>query len=190
MKISAKGYFYSLFLCHRHIKKFDKSVKKCGLRPLEYKFWGGRSRKPINIKQMMDDRLREVASAPGSYVYDPQKNLSRTRKWPLYTVIQMLIGMSGNRLGKELLDWFGYSQETASTSAFVPQRNKMKPDTGNYIFHTMISRCHEHTFYNGYRWLAIDGSDVRLPSDKKERFSYIRIDEITKGYHRLHLDAW
>lgn len=53
----------------------------------------------------------------------------------------------------------------------------------------MISRCDEHKLYNGYRLLSIDGSDLRLPSDKRESFSYIRNDEITKGYNLLHLDA-
>lgn len=49
----------------------------------------------------------------------------------------------------------------------------------------MISRCDEHKLYNGYRLLSIDGSDLRLPSDKRESFSYIRNDEITKGYNLL-----
>ena len=53
----------------------------------------------------------------------------------------------------------------------------------------MISQCDKHTSYNGYRLLAIDGSDLRLPSNKKEKFSYIQNDETTKGYNLLHLDA-
>lgn len=127
--------------------------------------------KPTDVKQILEDILREVVSAPDSYVYHPQKNFSRTRKLPFYTVIKMWIGMGGNSLGKELLDWFEYSEETASESAFVQQRNKMKPTTLKYIFQTMISRCDEHKLYSGYRWLAIDGSDLRLPSDKRESFS-------------------
>ena len=40
---------------------------------------------------------------PSSYVHNLQKNFSRIRKLPFYTVIKMLIGMGGNSLGKELL---------------------------------------------------------------------------------------
>ena len=145
--------------------------------------------KPAAIKQILDDILLEVVSAPASYVYEPQRNFSRTRKLPFCTVIKMLIGMGGNCLGKELLDWFGYSEETVSVSAFVQQRNKIKPDTLKHIFQRMISQCDKHTLYNGYRLLAIDGSDLRLPSDKRESFSYIQNDETTKGYNLLHLDA-
>lgn len=124
--------------------------------------------KPTDIKQTLDGILHEVVSTPDSYVYDPQKNFSRTRKLPFYTVIKMLIGMGGNCLGKELLDWFGYSEETASVSAFVQQRNKIKPDDLKCIFQTMISQCDKHTLYNGYHLLAVDGSNLRLPSDKRE----------------------
>ena len=145
--------------------------------------------KPTDIKQILEDILHEIILNPISYVCDPQKNFSRTRKLPFYKVIKMLIGMGGNSLGKELLDWFGYSEETVSVSAFVQQRNKIKPDTLRYIFQKMISQCDKHTSYNGYRLLAIDGSDLRLPSDKRESFSYIQNDETTKGYNLLHLDA-
>ena len=43
--------------------------------------------------------------------------------------------------------------------------------------------------FNGYRLLAIDGSDLRLPTNKADTFSFIRNDENTKGYNLLHLDA-
>lgn len=145
--------------------------------------------KATDVKQILENILCEVVSAPATYVYEPQKNFSRTRKLPLHTVIKMLIGMGGNSLGKELLEWFGYSEKTVSVSAFVQQRNKIKPETLKHIFQTMVSQCDKHTLYNGYRLLAIDGSDLRLPPDKRESFSYIQNDETTKGYNLLHLDA-
>lgn len=145
--------------------------------------------KPTDIKQIFEDILHEIILNPISYVCDPEKNFSRTRKLLFYEVIKMLIGMGGNSLGKELLDWFGYSDKTVSVSAFIQQRNKIKPDALKYIFQKMISQCDKHTSYKGYRLLAIDGSDLRLPSDKRESFSYIQNDETTKGYNLLHLDA-
>ena len=49
--------------------------------------------KAADVKQILENILFEVVSAPTTYVYEPQKNFSRTRKLPLYTVIKMLIGM-------------------------------------------------------------------------------------------------
>lgn len=95
--------------------------------------------KPVDVKQILEDIILEVVSKPASYVYDAQKDFSRTRKLSFYTVIKMLIGMGGNSLEKEMLDWFGYSEDTVSVSAFVQQRNKIKPDTLKHIFQAMIS---------------------------------------------------
>ena len=97
----------------------------------------------------------------------------------------MLIGMGENSLGKELLDWFRYADDTATTSSFIQQRNKIKPRALKDIFFTIINQCDEHIFYKGYRRLAIDGSNLRLPSNRINRFSY----ENTKGYNFIHLDA-
>ncbi len=49
--------------------------------------------KPATVKQILDDIILEIASAPTSYVYDPKKDFTRTRKLPFYTVIKTLIGM-------------------------------------------------------------------------------------------------
>lgn len=145
--------------------------------------------KPASVKKLLDDIILEVTSDPSAYVYEPQKNFSRNRKLPLYTMIKMLIGMGGNSLGKELLDWFGYSEKTVSASAFVQQRAKIKINAIKYIFQSMATRCEEQLLYNGYRLIAVDGSDLRRPSDKRESFSYIQNDEISKGYNLVHLDA-
>lgn len=56
--------------------------------------------KPTDIKQILEDILHEIMLNPISYVCDPQKNFSRTRKLPFYKVIKMLIGMVGNSLEK------------------------------------------------------------------------------------------
>ena len=101
----------------------------------------------------------------------------------------MLFGMGGNRLAKDLLDWFGYAVETGTTTPIIEERNKIKPETLKDIFQTMINQCDENIFYKGYRLLAIDGSDLRLPSNRTNRFSYIQNDANTKRYNFIHLDA-
>lgn len=42
--------------------------------------------------------------------------------------------MGENSLGKELLDWFRYADDTATTSPFIQQRNKIKPEALKDIF--------------------------------------------------------
>ena len=74
--------------------------------------------KATDVKRILENILCEVMAAPAPYVYEPQKNFSRTRKLSLYTVIKMLIGMGGNSLEKELLDWFGYSEKNGISISF------------------------------------------------------------------------
>lgn len=70
--------------------------------------------KPVAVKQILDSVILKVASAPSVYVCNPEKDFSRNRKLPFQTVIKMLIGMGGGSLGKELMDWFGYTSATST----------------------------------------------------------------------------
>lgn len=97
--------------------------------------------------------------------------------------------MGGGSLSKEIFEWFDYAEDTVSVSAFVQQRSKIKYEALNFIFKTMVNRCDKHLLFNGYRLFAIDGSDLRLPTNKTDPFSFIKNDDETKGYNLLHLDT-
>ncbi|MGN6713045.1 IS4 family transposase [Anaerocolumna jejuensis] len=97
--------------------------------------------------------------------------------------------MGGNTISKELWNYFGYSTTTVSASAFVQQRSKIKYQAIEEIFHSFVNKCDRQSLYKGYRLLAVDGSDVRLPTDKREIFTYLANDDTSEGYNLLHLDA-
>lgn len=145
--------------------------------------------KPTEIKKTLNNIISTLANDPSDFLINPSKDFSRTRKLSFETVIKMMIGMGGNTLCKEIYDWFDYSEDTASVSAFVQQRNKITSKAMEYIFRKMIKQCDEQILFNGYRLFAVDGSDLRLPANKADTDSYIRNDEKTKGYNLLHLDA-
>ncbi|WP_159888190.1 hypothetical protein [Paenibacillus puerhi] len=77
-----------------------------------------------SLKQTLISLIREMAAAPAPYVKNPEKDFFRKKKLPFETVMQLLISMGGNSLYKELLESQGYDVNTATTSAFVQQRNK------------------------------------------------------------------
>ena len=97
--------------------------------------------------------------------------------------------MSGGSLSKEIFEWFNYAEDTFSVSAFVQPRSEIKYEVLNFIFKSMNNRCDRHLLFNGYRLFAIDGSDLRLPTNKTDTFSFIKNDDETKVYNLLHLDA-
>ena len=65
---------------------------------------------------------------------NPDKDFSRNRKLPLEVMLSMLIGMGSGSLAKELYEQFDYSTETATVSAFVQQRKKIRPEAFANIF--------------------------------------------------------
>lgn len=81
--------------------------------------------KPINVQSVLNDIIKSMSDNPDVFVTNPGKDFSRTRKLSFETVIRMLIEMGGNSLQKELYDWFEYSDDTASVSAFIQQRSKI-----------------------------------------------------------------
>ena len=69
----------------------------------------------------------------------------------------MLIGMGGGSLSKELYDWFGYTPSTATASAFVQQRNKIRSKAIEMIFNEFVASAMPTMTFRGYRLFAVDG---------------------------------
>lgn len=141
------------------------------------------------IRNSLLSAITKVASDPDNCVTRPGRDFTRNRKLPLSTMLQMLIGMGGGSLMKELHEWLGLSAHTASISAFVQQRNKIKPEALECVFHQFLDTVSLPGTYHGYRLLAVDGSDLRLPTNSDDSFSLIQNEEGGKHYNLVHLNA-
>ncbi|WP_182914237.1 transposase [Paenibacillus sp. 1011MAR3C5] len=108
---------------------------------------------------------------------------------PFETVMQLLISMGGNSLYKELLESQGYDVNTATTSAFVQQRNKILPSAVEFLFHAFTQAYTDIKDYREYRLLAIDGSDLHITTDPADTDTYFQSGPNTKGFNLLHLNA-
>ncbi len=120
---------------------------------------------------------------------NPDKDFSRSRKLPLEVMLSMLIGMGSGSLTKELYEQFDYSTETATVSAFVQQRKKIRPEAFANIFKEFTDTTAPAATLQGYRLLAVDGSDLRLPADPTDAFSSIQNAQRQKSYNLAHLNA-
>ena len=144
---------------------------------------------PNALKDRLSATIREMADSPESFVKNPGKDFTRNRKLPFETIVQMLISMGGNSLYKELLESQGYDANTATTSAFVQQRDKIKPCAFEFLLHK-FTRPHSDTKkYRGYRLLASDGSDLHIPTTPHDSDTYYQSHPTGRGYNLLHLNA-
>jgi hypothetical protein len=142
-----------------------------------------------SLKETLTSLIREMSAAPAPYVKNPDKDFTRKKKLPFETVMQLLISMGGNSIYKELLESQGYDVNTATTSAFVQQRNKILPSALEFLFHEFTGSYTDIKHYRGYRLLAIDGSDLHIATDSADKDTYFQSQPNTKGFNLLHLNA-
>ena len=82
---------------------------------------------PSYVKDKLTSIIKKMDQFPENFVKNPKKDFTRNRKFTFESVINLLLSMGGNNLYKELLEYFKYDSETASSSAFVQQRSKILP---------------------------------------------------------------
>jgi hypothetical protein len=139
------------------------------------------------LKKRLNAIIFKLSLARQLYVKEPEKDFTRKRKLSFETVVQNIIFMGGNSIGKELLDANDYDVETATSSAFVQQRDKILPEAFEFLFHEFMQTHKDLKLFMGYRLLAADGSDLHIPTDPEDKESYQ--ENQYGGYNHLHLNA-
>ena len=141
------------------------------------------------VKEKLNAAITELCETAWMYTKDPTRNFTRVRKLPLREVISVLLCMEGGSLTGELLRYFGCSQHTASSSAFIQQRQKINEFAFPSLFDLFVKNTDSPKLYKGYRLLAADGSDVQTPTNPKDMDSFFPGSASQKSYNLLHLDA-
>ena len=141
------------------------------------------------IKKKLDSVLDEMQKCSELFVKNPKKDFTRNRKLNFKEMLNILLSIGGNSLNIELMKYFSYDVETATSSAFVQQREKLLPEALEYLFHKFTSSAVNSNYYEGYKLLAVDGSDLCIPHNPDDEKNYFKATENTKGYNLLHLNA-
>ncbi len=141
------------------------------------------------IKEKLDTVLTQMHESSWLFVNDPEKDFTRKRKLDFKDMLIILLSMGGNSLRLELMKYFSYDTETATCSAFVQQREKILPEALELLFHRFTSLAINPNFYDGYRMLAVDGSDLCIAHNPNDADNYFLFKENAKGYNLLHLNA-
>lgn len=144
--------------------------------------------KAIYIKKLLISEINKVASEPHNYCTNPDTDFTRNRKLSMEKMLQGIIGMESKSLTNELLDLFDASAETPSASAFIQQRDKIRPIAFESIFKNFSKKL-MNSFDNDIPVFAIDGSDIQIPTNPTDTESYIAGTNGHKGYNLLHINA-
>jgi hypothetical protein len=141
------------------------------------------------LKSKFFDIVDEMAKSPSPFVITPGKDFTRKRKLDFATMLKFLLTMNGNSIDKELLDFFNYDESTATSSAFVQQRKKIKVSAFLYLLKHFVACKEEFKTFRGYRLLAVDGSKINIPRNPLDIDSYKKDRECIGGYNLLSLNV-
>ena len=142
-----------------------------------------------HVKNSLLSLIQEMASLPWLFAKNPAADFSRNRKLDFASTIQCILSMENGGLKNELLDFFRFSVDTPSASAFHQQRSKLLPETFPFLFHEFNSLFPLQKNYNGYRLLACDGSDLNIPRNPKDTDTYFQSLSTDRGFNQIHLNA-
>lgn len=147
------------------------------------------SSQAAKLKKVLKTTIQEMARNSDQFAQTPGKNFTRKRKLDFASVVSVLLSMSGGSTASALMDYFKFDPATASTSAFVQQRAKVKPEAMEYLFRRFVQESPVKKTFHNYRLLAVDGSDLQIFADPNDRDSYYPGTTGQHPYSLLHLNA-
>ena len=131
--------------------------------------------------------IETVANASDKYCSNPGRDFSRKRKLSFKKVVESIIGMGSKGLTNELIDIFNNEPDMPSTSAFVQQRSKIKPEAFRDIMTGFTEKITRQSIR--LRLLAIDGSDIQIATNPDDEDTYFQGANGQKPYSLIHLNA-
>ena len=141
------------------------------------------------IKKSLNKCIDDISAHPEVYAKNPSKDFIRNRKLPFDQMIKCILAMSGKSLNGELMDYFNMNISIPTVSAFIQQRDKINYCTFEKLFHSFTNAIDEQNLYKGFRLLAVDGSDLHVPSNRKETESFYQNSKGYKPFNLLHLNV-
>ena len=143
----------------------------------------------IMVIESLTEAINEVCKEKEKYSIG-ENAFIRNRKLPLQKLIEDILLFENKSIEKSLLENHQFSTTTPTAAAFVRQRDKLKPEAFEYIFHSfnkkILSLC-TNTF-EGYRLLAGDGTDVNIYLNPNDKETYIS-EYGKRGFNLLHVNT-
>ena len=144
---------------------------------------------PNSIKEMLCDDIKSMEKNIQLFVKNPDKDFTRNRKLPFHQLMKFIIALEKDTISDELLKYFEYRKNIPTASSFCQQRAKILPEA----LQTLLYRFNKHfktKLFRGFRILACDGSEFRLPLNQKDKTTYMKPSPTyVSGYNAIHVVA-
>ncbi len=143
------------------------------------------------IRRLYHSAIKNVAENIKDFAVNPDKDFTRHRKMPADTLISFLIAQSADSTKLELFEFFNYDANTLSESAFNQQRQKLKPEALESIFHSLNLEIAKYKKKKKYSFFAVDGACLTFFSNQNfaSEDYFAKHGRSAKGVYSMHLNA-
>lgn len=146
--------------------------------------------KPSSVKKRFLGILPEMVENISEYVNNPGKDMTRRRCLDPEKILLFLMSLTSHRSQTEVLNFFGVNQEKLpSLSAFCQQRGKLKLSFFEEFLRKFNQKFPFEKLHKEYHLLAVDGSDINLPTDKHDFTYRVKMARSERCYYQAHLNA-
>lgn len=145
---------------------------------------------PSTIRNRFFSVLHQTEKNIQNFVKAPGSDMTRHRLCPFIDTINAILCFAMNRTNTELFNFFGIRDKPIpSKSAFTQQRKKLNSDFFPYLLNAFNQAIPFTKTYKGFQLVAVDGSDINLPTDKKDLVYRIKHVKSDTYFFQMHLNA-
>lgn len=136
-----------------------------------------------SIQAILESCISQLSSNSSSYVVQPDKDFTRSRKCSFQQMVSAILNMGGQTLSKELIN---QDFPISKAAAFVQNRYKIKAQAFQDLFKNFTQAVLPKT---ELPILAVDGSVIHIPVIPEDTASHFPSKSGGKAYNLLHLNA-
>lgn len=116
--------------------------------------------------------------------------MTRHRKCCFKDTVLATLSCSMNRSNTELLYYFGLQNPNIpSKSAFTQQRKKLSASLFPHLLEAFNNAVPFKKKYKDYHLVAVDGSDINLPTDRNDSVYCMKQARSDGRYYQMHINA-
>ncbi|MBR4490115.1 IS4 family transposase [bacterium] len=140
------------------------------------------------IREILFQCISDLEKQPEKYALDPEKDFSRRRKLPFYTLTRILLSMAASCVDGELVRYFELSNGNMPTvSAFLQRKDRLRSDAYSHLLSSFNAHFPPKLYRGKYQLCAVDGSGFYLYRDPSDTEAYAPPDgRSNEGFNEIH----
>ena len=145
---------------------------------------------PSTVRKRFFDVLHDTEENISEFVKAPGRDMTRTRDCTFSDTVLVTCSFAAKRLNTELFEFFSAKgKRIPSKSALTQQRSKLNDGLFPHIFRSFNERIPFKKTYRGLHLIAVDGSDLNLPTCSEDHIYAVKQARSDGFYYQMHLNA-